>query len=175
MRTAAPPAYAWDWLARQRVVWQEARRRLLALRAPSTARHRNTSDVPDWSVEHPDVAAPAGRDPASSLPRDYSPLDTRAEVIAALREDYRDHPEVRRIVDAVVTEIAFLGRTGSTLEELGLRTSPRGLQWWWTHLTGNPPTSSPSPAVDGSEPRGDGVLQLRLLDLLAGYGDEIVR
>ena len=37
-RSAGPPAYAWDWLARQRLVWREARSRIAA--APIAAATR---------------------------------------------------------------------------------------------------------------------------------------
>lgn len=37
--TSGPPAYAWDWFARQRLLWREARSRLAAADAPTAARY----------------------------------------------------------------------------------------------------------------------------------------
>jgi hypothetical protein len=36
----------------------------------------------------------------------------------------------------VVAEVAFLGRTDVRFAQLGVRTAPRGMRWWWTALTG---------------------------------------
>ncbi len=36
---SGPPAYAWDWFARQRLLWREARSRLAASSAPAAARY----------------------------------------------------------------------------------------------------------------------------------------
>lgn len=36
----APPGYAWDWFARQRLLWREVRRRLMAGEHPTAARYR---------------------------------------------------------------------------------------------------------------------------------------
>jgi hypothetical protein len=36
---SGPPAYAWDWFARQRLLWREARSRLTATAAPAAARY----------------------------------------------------------------------------------------------------------------------------------------
>jgi hypothetical protein len=36
---SGPPAYAWDWFARQRLLWREARGRLAAPRSPVSARY----------------------------------------------------------------------------------------------------------------------------------------
>ena len=182
MSSATPPAYAWDWLARQRVVWQECRRRLIAAGdamstpgpAPSDMQQRAAGDVPDWSSDHPDLlisARPATPPHAAGPRRDYRSLGTRAEVIAALRVDYPGVTDVRTLVDAVVTEVAFLGRLDVSPAALGVRSVPRGMQWWWSHLSGRPADTSPSDARRDSEPRADVPLQLRLVDVLAGYGD----
>ncbi len=37
--SAGPPAYAWDWFARQRLLWREARSRLAASSTPTAARY----------------------------------------------------------------------------------------------------------------------------------------
>jgi hypothetical protein len=184
MPGAAPPAYAWDWLARQRIVWQECRRRLIAAEdsrstpgpAPSTTQPRAGGDVPDWSSDHPDLlisALPATPPDAAGPRRDYRALGTRAEAIAALRLDYPVLPGVRSVVDAVVTEVAFLGRLDVSPAALGVRSVPRGMQWWWSHLSGRPADTPPSDPHRDSEPRADVPLQLRLVDVLAGYGDAL--
>jgi hypothetical protein len=36
---AGPPAYAWDWFARQRLLWREARSRLTTVAAPAASRY----------------------------------------------------------------------------------------------------------------------------------------
>ena len=176
-----PPAYAWDWLARQRVVWQEIRRRLVAATgtpAPQRPSGRRTEDVPDWSLDHPDLVTappcPPGTDgsrPQASATVDYRSLGTRAEVVAALRADYLSDTRVRTVVDAVVGEVAFLGRLDVPLAQLGVRSAPRGMRWWWSHLTGEHGDATRSDAVDVSEPCSPVPLQLRLVDVLAGYGD----
>jgi hypothetical protein len=172
----APPAYAWDWVARQRVVWQEIRRRLIVSDTPTSASVR-PGDVPDWSADHPDLTTvrPAPANDASgtrsAMVHDYRALGTRAEVVAALRHDYPIDPHVRATVDAVVAEVAFLGRLDVPLTELGVRSAPRGMRWWWSQLTGLRSDPAPSDARAVSEPPSSVPLQLRLVDVLAGYGD----
>ena len=182
MPVHAPPPYAWDWLARQRLPWREIRRRLLASERMDrnlTVASSRVSDVPDWSSDHPDLrltaaavppaAAPAGNDGRTR--RDYRPLDTRAEVIAALRLDYPDDREVQAIVDAVIAQLAFLGRLDVPLHELGVRSAPRGMRWWWCHLGGTVLDEGRS-GPDVSHEHGPTLpTQLRLVDVLAGYGD----
>jgi hypothetical protein len=99
-----PPAYAWDWFSRQRLLWREARKRLAT--GPHSAAAR------------------------------YRAADTRSDVVAMLRADYPVDETVRRAVDSVVAELAFLGRTDAPFEKLGVRAAPRGMRWWWTVLTG---------------------------------------
>jgi hypothetical protein len=181
-----PPAQAWDWLARQRFVWRETRRRLVAAGygadpvTPATDPRVDVrvGDVPDWSADHPDLllrATPPHRDGRSTgdgaRTRDYSALDTRAECIAALRADYPQDTALRAIVDAVVADVAFLGRLDVPLHELGVRAAPRGMRWWWTHLTGRDSDEGRSDPDVGDEHRAPVPLQLRLVDVLAGYGD----
>jgi hypothetical protein len=36
---SGPPAYAWDWFARQRLLWREARSRLTAVATPAASRY----------------------------------------------------------------------------------------------------------------------------------------
>ena len=109
--------------------------------------------------------------PTDGRPRDYRSLGTRAEVIAALRVDYPSDAAARRIVDAVVGEIAFLGRLDAPLTALGVRSAPRGMRWWWSHLTGQEDAALPSAAAGPSEHQPTVPLQLRLIDVLSGYGD----
>lgn len=40
MSTPGPPAYAWDWFARQRFLWREARLRLIASDTDASSRYR---------------------------------------------------------------------------------------------------------------------------------------
>ncbi len=205
----SPPAYAWDWLARQRVAWREIRRRLLTARGPGgspgsvvrstpsatraavsgSAGRARVGDVPDWSADHLDVlpSVPArGPDAASASPsatdatragdaevHDYGALDTRAEVIAALRADYAADDAVRRVVDAVVAEIAFLGRLDVPLHQLGVRSAPRGMRWWWCHLGGAELDDGRDGAGDADDARPALPTQLRLVDVLSGYGDAL--
>lgn len=176
MPSTAPPAFAWDWLARQRVVWQEARRQLIDRPArPRDAAEDGSprpGDVPDWAPDHPDLALRSRQSPDREVAgRDYRELGTRAEVIAALRADYPHDARVRTVVDTVVCELAFLGRLDVTLHELGVRSAPRGMRWWWSHLTGRPTPEAPSSDADGSETSMIIPTQLRLVDVLAGYGD----
>ena len=185
---AHAPAHAWDWVARQRSVWREARRRLVAQgyvaapagrTGPSRAEPaRPIGDVPDWSRDHPDLLRADPTTSSDALPdrtapsrRDYGVLDTRAECIAALRADYPHDPVLRATVDAVVGELAFLGRLDVPLHTLGVRSAPRGMRWWWTRLTGRDADEGRSGRSDGDELRPPVPLQLRLVDVLAGYGD----
>lgn len=39
MARSGPPAYAWDWFARQRLLWREARSRLTSVAAPAASRY----------------------------------------------------------------------------------------------------------------------------------------
>lgn len=47
MSGSAPPAYAWDWFSRQRLLWREARTRLAASDRPHLERYRRVSAKPD--------------------------------------------------------------------------------------------------------------------------------
>jgi hypothetical protein len=183
--TAAPPAGAWDWAGRQRLVWVEARRRLLPPPAPATPASSTAApraaDVPDWSdLLSPDRGgggAPTAVDPDGRRDRgdvergprrDWTGLATRSDVMAALREDYPHDPAVRAAVDGAIADVAFLGRRGGPIEALGLRTPPRGLRWWWEHLGGSTPSTPPVPPI---APRT--AAQLTLDDVLTGYGDPL--
>ena len=165
----APPAHAWDWLGRQRLVWAEARRRLApAPTAPADgAAATRPADVPDWSdlLDRGPVRRAPGDDDPAATDRDWTALATRAEVVAALRTEYARDPAVRAAVDGAVADVAFLGRRGGDLAALGVRTPPRGLRWWWAHLGGRV-DADPAPV----EPRAAGV-QLTLADVMTGYGD----
>lgn len=170
-RTDAPPAYAWDWLTRQRVVWTEIARRLAAAPDAPTGPH---PDVPDWSdlVDAGPAVAGAG------ATRDWSSLRTRTEVIAALRADYPHDPRVRAATDGAITDLAFLGRLDVPLAERGARAAPRGMRWWWARLGGAPAAEDAEGSVAGSSGGRAGSegweeppLQLRLVDVKAGYGD----
>ena len=173
MAVENPPAYAWDWLARQRVAWREIRTRLVT--AERDARARPPGDVPDWSADHPDLVRSSRLDPSATngdrSDHDYRDIDTRAEVIAALRQDYARDVELRRTVDAVVAEVAFLGRLDVPLHELGVRSAPRGMRWWWDHLGGPGPGEDRSGSGTRDEHAAMVPMQLRLVDVLAGYGD----
>jgi hypothetical protein len=97
--------------------------------------------------------------------------------MAALREDYPIDAAVRHATDAAVTELVFLGRLDVGLEARGVRSIPRGMQWWWTHLGGAAPLGGTGIRHDASargsttEPRAAVPIQLQLADVMAGYGD----
>lgn len=180
-RTSNPPGYAWDWLARQRLVWIEASQRLAEVGRAARAPH---PDIPDWTSLLADPAGPRTGPSASAAapdaPRDWSSLRTRADVLAALRADYPRDAHVRSATDAAVTDLAFLGRLDVPLEERGVRSVPRGMRWWWTHLggaAGRVEAAVGTTARDSSvppsapEPRRTIPLQLQLADVMAGYGD----
>lgn len=136
--------------------------------ASAAAPTRRAADVPDWDGSRLGATLDVPRAGASAATeRDYGALDTRAEFVAALREGYCDDERVRDTVDSVVIELAFLGRRGGALDQLGLRTPPRGLRWWWTHLGGADAAAS---AVT-DDTNDDVPVQLRLVDVQAGYGD----
>ncbi len=42
-----PPAWAWDWFSRQRLLWRNTRNRLAAADAPCAARYARIADKPD--------------------------------------------------------------------------------------------------------------------------------
>ncbi len=134
--TKGPPAYAWDWFARQRLLWREVRSRLASDTSPTGAR--------------------------------YAAVDTRMDVVPMLRTDYPRDETVRATVDAVVAELVFLGRTDRRFAELGVRTAPRGMRWWWTALTGE---VLDDPAVTGQRRPPPEPDQLTLDEVLGGYGD----
>ena len=110
MEVTSPPGHAWDWFARQRLLWREARARIIA------------------AADHvgPDVA------------ERYRSMDARPDVVTMLRRDWEHSPAVRTIVEDTVADIAFMGRITESFESLGLRTAPRGLRWWWTAVSGEP-------------------------------------
>jgi hypothetical protein len=170
----SPPGYAWDWFARQRLVWMDAARRLDATRDPEQGQPRA---FPDWSALVSDGDSPTA-DPALPDPgRDWSTLRTRGDVVAALRKDYPLDADVRAATDAAVRTMAFLDRLGSPLESRGVRTVPRGMRWWWDHLGGAAvepsPRSAGSPSMRAAAtPSARTVpLQLAFADVMAGYGD----
>jgi hypothetical protein len=134
---SGPPAYAWDWFARQRLLWRETRARLAGVSAPAATR--------------------------------YVALDTKADVVAALRSDYARDEVVRSVLHRVVAEVAFLGRTDVPFDRLGVTNAPRGMRWWWTALTGEEldrPASRHGVASGASASS-----QLTLDDVHEGYGD----
>lgn len=47
MARAGPPAYAWDWFARQRLPWRRARERIATSTSPAAARYRAVADRSD--------------------------------------------------------------------------------------------------------------------------------
>jgi hypothetical protein len=147
---SGPPAYAWDWFARQRLPWREVRSLLASSASPAAAR--------------------------------YAAVETKSDVMALLRADHPRDPDVRRTVDAVVAEVVFLGRTDRTFAELGLRSAPRGMRWWWTALTGEDLDGAAAPGPrHGAASHPPAAEQLHLAvpdedepytldDVLGGYG-----
>ena len=136
MARSGPPAYAWDWFARQRLLWREVRSRLAASSTPAATR--------------------------------YAPLDTKSEVVAALRSDYGRDEVVRAVVHRVVGEVAFLSRLDVPFAALGVTNAPRGMRWWWTALTGE---ELDAPADRGAAAQAAAGRQLTLDDVHEGYGD----
>jgi hypothetical protein len=45
--SAGPPAYAWDWFSRQRLLWREARSRLASGAEPHASRYGRAAAKPD--------------------------------------------------------------------------------------------------------------------------------
>lgn len=140
MARSGPPAYAWDWFARQRLPWREARHRLIAAEGTRAAR--------------------------------YASVEVRGEVLALLRADYARDEVVRTTVHDVVREVVFLGRgADARFADLGVRSAPRGMRWWWSALTGEDVDAPAAPpAGDRHRPTPPGP-QLSLDDVLGGYGD----
>lgn len=139
-----PPAFAWDWFARQRLLWREVRSRLADGPQPTASR--------------------------------YGPLEERAPVVALLRADYPQDPTVRSIVDEVVRDLVFLGRTDQGFAALGLRNAPRGLRWWWSALGGDDPGPSPAPNPSAHhqltlDELATDDLQLAMHQVHEGFGD----
>lgn len=50
MPQAGPPAYAWDWFARQRLLWRDARARLEQVSAPAATRYATVETRSDVLV-----------------------------------------------------------------------------------------------------------------------------
>jgi hypothetical protein len=149
MAAASPPGYAWDWIARQRLVWREARSRLAVRGGPEGARYQAVVD--------------------------------RSDVLSHLRADYPSVPAVREQLHAVIAEVAFGGRTGVPFAQVGFRTAPRGLRWWWTAVTGEQ-LDRPKPAAPDQDagPRQLTLPELAELDpqpalddVAEGYGDRV--
>ena len=128
---SSPPAYAWDWFSRQRLLWRESRSRLAHAASPVAGRYRAAT--------------------------------SKSEAVPLLREDYLADPTVRDVVQRVVADLAFLGRTDVPFAQLGVRNPPRGMRWWWTALTGEP--------VGNERPEPPRMpAQLSLDDVHEGYG-----
>ena len=68
MARDTPPAYAWNWFARQRLLWREVRTRLAVVAAPLAARYTTLETRPDvvaqLRVDYP--AEPIVRDVVQS-------------------------------------------------------------------------------------------------------------
>lgn len=149
MAAASPPGYAWDWVARQRLVWRAARSRLAADDGPDAAR--------------------------------YAAVQDRGDILPLLRADYPTSPTVRSHLHEVIAEIAFGGRTSVPFAQVGFRTAPRGLRWWWTAITGEEldrPTRRTGPVDDPARPQQLTLPELAELDpqpalddVAEGYGD----
>lgn len=71
MALSGPPAYAWDWFSRQRLLWREARARLVASQTPAAVRYGAVTSRPE--------VIPLLR---SDYPRDAVVRDTVHAVVA---------------------------------------------------------------------------------------------
>jgi hypothetical protein len=114
-----PPAHAWDWFSRQRLLWRTAQGRLAAASAA------------------PRVAAR------------YGQVVDKPDVLPLLLDDYQHDAVVRDVVHDVIAELVFLGKTDGPFADLGARNAPRGMRWWWTAITGeqvDAPIKAPAPA-----------------------------
>ncbi|MEX0836384.1 MAG: hypothetical protein WD010_09850 [Nitriliruptor sp.] len=60
MARSGPPAYAWDWFSRQRLLWREARTRLTEIAAPAATRYHAVETRPEVIAL---LRADYGRDP----------------------------------------------------------------------------------------------------------------
>ncbi|MEX2533736.1 MAG: hypothetical protein WD360_07195, partial [Nitriliruptoraceae bacterium] len=139
----SPPAYAWDWFGRQRLLWHYARLSLIADNQPSAVIMR------------------------------YSPTDARNETLKLLREDYPSSPQVKAAVDNTISERMFLGRLHLPLADHGFHNAPRGLRWWWTALTGEQLTDATPPAIATQLALGfEAASYAHQKDIYEGYGDE---
>ncbi|MFO7961915.1 MAG: hypothetical protein R6U94_13315 [Nitriliruptoraceae bacterium] len=147
MADRGPPAYAWDWFARQKLLWRAARSRLAASPSPMAVR--------------------------------YAAVEDRRDVLPLLKADYPQDEDVRHAVDEVVAEVAFLGRIDVRFSQLGVRSAPRGMRWWWTALTGEvldgPRAAEHATSRAPEQLLLDGLTPLdaepALDDVAGGYGD----
>lgn len=96
----------------------------------------------------------------------YHDVGEKGEVVGRLREDYERDAVVRDVIHQVVGELAFLGRTDASFDELGATNAPRGMRWWWTRLTGEHLGPAPARGQPAVQQR-----QLTLEEVLEGYGE----
>lgn len=105
----------------------------------------------------------------------YRRLLDKPDVLPALREDYPTDAVVRDVVDGVVAELVFLGRTDGAFEDLGARNAPRGMRWWWEAITGREAQAPTRPEPPARQLALDAVTRAAdeadLDRILTGYGD----
>jgi len=139
-----PPAYAWDWFGRQRLLWHYARLSLIAADQPSDLILR------------------------------YSATDARNDTLKLLREGYPLNPLVVTAVHDTISERVFLHRLHLPLADHGFHNAPRGLRWWWTALTGETSTGAAPPVVNAIQLAlgFEAASYVHQKDIYEGYGDE---
>lgn len=131
-----------------------------------------------WREARSRLAASGGPEEAR-----YRPVLDRSDVLACLRADYPSDSDVREVLHAVIAEVAFGGRTHVPFAQVGFRTAPRGLRWWWTAVTGevlDRPRPAPGIESDQAGPQQLTLPELAELDpqpalddVAEGYGDHV--
>lgn len=141
---ANPPAYAWDWFGRQRLLWHYARLRLTADNQPPALIAR------------------------------YMATDARNDTLKLLRDDYLTSPLIETAVHDTISERVFLDRLERPLADHGFRNAPRGLRWWWTALTSETLTDATPPAANATQLAlgFEAARYAHQKDIYEGYGDE---
>lgn len=159
MRVGGPPTFAWDWLARQRLPWQEARRRLMAEADTALAERYAASDA---------------RHDVMALLRADHPVDERVRTVL--------DAVIVELVFLGRVDVA-LSERGVATPPRGLRWWHEHLSGGTAAAAGAaigagatavPPAAAGAGPAAPSAPDPPRQLALALDDVLAGYGDPAV-